>query len=279
MARILTANKGRRSFAVALGIICIVLIASLSGAVAYYTSKITEKNRAISNLQTLNDQIQTYLNENKTLLNQTQNWLQDNITSYIRLQTLNDQIQTYLNENKTLLNQTQNWLENNITYYNSLRTQKEVQYLNLSQPPLDVAALFNNGTITGQWCQYYNNPITWLDLAPVYVWKGVESFNFDNEPPFVNESLFIFQYQDPYGNNDNSFGVAIRSTPTTGVYGVECFNMDGSNGNEIQLTLGSHRIFPLFPGAQINPTSEPKIGYNFMWYNANTDTILITYSQ
>jgi hypothetical protein len=82
----------RRSVAVALGTICIILAVSLVGAFAYYTPIINDKNSMITNLQNQNEQLQTYLNGSNTLLSQTQTWLVDNVT-YYTIQNANLQTQ------------------------------------------------------------------------------------------------------------------------------------------------------------------------------------------
>jgi len=90
----------RRSVAVALGIICIILAVSLVGAFEYYTPIINDKNSMITNLQNQNEQLQTYLNGSNTLLSQTQTWLVDNVTYYTiqnaNLQTQNANLQNQL---------------------------------------------------------------------------------------------------------------------------------------------------------------------------------------
>jgi chaperonin cofactor prefoldin len=87
-----------RTVAIVLGIICIILAVGLVGAIADYTSIISGKDNTITTLTNQNNQLNTWLNGNKTLLDQTERWL---------------------DENKTLLSQTKTWLEGNITYYNS----------------------------------------------------------------------------------------------------------------------------------------------------------------
>jgi len=147
-----------RSITVVLGIICMVLAASLVGAIANYTvvidekdntiaslnSQITEKDSTISSLNSQINRLQVWLDGNKTLLTQIQTWLQANITYYNSqitiLENQNNQLQTqigsletqiaalnnqlqqleaWLDGNKTLLSQTQAWLQGNITYYES----------------------------------------------------------------------------------------------------------------------------------------------------------------
>jgi DNA-binding transcriptional ArsR family regulator/flagellar basal body-associated protein FliL len=75
-----------RSVAIALGIICILLIAGLGGAFAYYTmvihskenelasanNTISQLNNNVTNLQNQDKQLQTWLDGNETLLNKTQ---------------------------------------------------------------------------------------------------------------------------------------------------------------------------------------------------------------
>jgi hypothetical protein len=74
-----------RNVAIALGIISIVFLVGLVGAILNYTSIISGKDNDISTrdsqIQTLTNQknqLQTWLEGNKTLLNQTQTWLQGN---------------------------------------------------------------------------------------------------------------------------------------------------------------------------------------------------------
>jgi hypothetical protein len=69
----------RRSVAVALGIICIILAVSLVGAFDYYVPMINDKN---TNLQNQINQLQMWLDGNETLLDQTETWFDDNITYY-----------------------------------------------------------------------------------------------------------------------------------------------------------------------------------------------------
>jgi len=64
-----------RNIVIALGIICVVMAVGLIGAIANYTSIISEKDRTIASL---NSQI----NSLQSKLAQTQTWLQGNITYY-----------------------------------------------------------------------------------------------------------------------------------------------------------------------------------------------------
>jgi hypothetical protein len=97
----------RRSVAVALGIICIILVASL-GMMAYVSYSPTSSS-STATLQTKIDQLQGWLDDNKTLLDQTQTWLSGNVTSYeAQISILNARI-----------TQLQTWLDGNITAYNA----------------------------------------------------------------------------------------------------------------------------------------------------------------
>jgi chaperonin cofactor prefoldin len=85
-----------RSIAIGIGIICVILLIALVGAVANYTSIISGKDNSMvtkdSQIQTLTsqkNQLQTWLDGNKTLLTQTQTWLTGNLTL---INTLNTQI-------------------------------------------------------------------------------------------------------------------------------------------------------------------------------------------
>ncbi len=81
----------KRKVAILLGIICIGLSMSLLGAIVHYSS-IVETQEIIIRIK--DDQIQTLANRN-------------------------NQLETWLDKNITLLNLTQYWLDANITYYDS----------------------------------------------------------------------------------------------------------------------------------------------------------------
>jgi len=98
-----------RNVVIAVGIIAIILLVGLVGAIANYTSIINNKD---STIQTKESQIQTLTNQK----NQLQTWLDGN-------ETLLNQTQIWLDGNKTLLTQTQTWLNGNLTLINTLNTQ------------------------------------------------------------------------------------------------------------------------------------------------------------
>jgi hypothetical protein len=101
-----------RSVAIALGIICIVLVSGLVGVFAFYMPMISGKDNTISslnlkisqantnntNLQDLVNQLQAWVDGNETLLNQTETWLDGNITYYAaQIESLNSEIATLNN--------------------------------------------------------------------------------------------------------------------------------------------------------------------------------------
>ncbi len=109
----------RRSVAVALGVICVVVIAGLIGAFAYY---VYDKNNTISSL---NSQI-SQLNSNATNLqnqnNQLQTQLNGNVSQNANLQGQNNQLQTWLDGNKTDYQNYMNSHSHSDTDYNQLQS-------------------------------------------------------------------------------------------------------------------------------------------------------------
>jgi predicted PurR-regulated permease PerM len=78
-----------RNVAMALGIICIMLIA----LIAYFSITGISAQNSYTNLQNQDKQLQAWLDGNETLLNQTETWLNGNITYYnSEISSLNSQI-------------------------------------------------------------------------------------------------------------------------------------------------------------------------------------------
>jgi DNA-binding transcriptional ArsR family regulator len=110
-----------RSVAIALGIICILLIAF----VAYFSITDISAQNNYSNLQNQNKQLQKWLDGNLTLLNQTQMWLGGNITAYNQLQDEVSSIYILGTKNSTVLVNNETYpryegptiMENNETVY------------------------------------------------------------------------------------------------------------------------------------------------------------------
>jgi len=160
----------RKSVAIALRIICIILVAGLGGAMAYYMMAINNKNSQLNTLTNENNQLQTWLDGNMTSLIRREIWLADNITHYnSQINSLNSQItgltngknqlQTWLNGNITgyekeisslnaQINQLQTWLDGNITSYDTLNTQ----YASLQDQLTGVLGIKN-----GTWLAYLDH--------------------------------------------------------------------------------------------------------------------------
>jgi DNA-binding transcriptional ArsR family regulator len=118
-----------RSVAIALGIICILLIASMGGVLAYYSAIINDKekglgsanktisqlNTNITNLQNQDKQLQTWLDGNETLLNQTE---ANNRSLQSQIDTLNSNATNLQNQlNNFHIGNTENstiWVSNEI---------------------------------------------------------------------------------------------------------------------------------------------------------------------
>jgi len=89
-----------RNVAIALGIICIIVAVGLVGPIIIgKDNTIATKDSLIQILTSQKNQLQTWLDGNKTLLNQTQTWLDGNITYYnSQINSLNSQITSLQNQ-------------------------------------------------------------------------------------------------------------------------------------------------------------------------------------
>jgi uncharacterized protein YoxC len=123
----------RRSVAIALGIICILLIASMGEVLAYYGVIINDKekglgsanktisqlNANVTNLQDQDKQLQTSLDGNETLLNQTE---ANNRSLQSQIDTLNSSVTNLQNQvNNFHIGSTENsktWVSNEIVHLN-----------------------------------------------------------------------------------------------------------------------------------------------------------------
>ena len=173
-----------RKVAIALGIVCIVLLVLLVGnmytlnsqilslnsqveslqnensslkseisaknnTIASLNSQITEKDNTISSL---NSQIVTKDSQISTLnsqISQLQIWLEGNITLLNSLKVEKEKLSLWLEGNKTLLVQTQTWLQGNITYYESQTAtlNSQITYLQSEIASLTAEITSLNGII------------------------------------------------------------------------------------------------------------------------------------
>ena len=85
------------NIAIALGIICVLLIA----VIAYFTVTGISATNSYNNLQNQNKQLQAWLDGNETVLNQTQMWLTGNETLLNQIQNNNTSLQNTLNLNES----------------------------------------------------------------------------------------------------------------------------------------------------------------------------------
>jgi hypothetical protein len=154
----------RRSAAIALGIICILLVAGLGVAITYYTITINNKDTTINNDDatinqlnaTIKDQINTIASLKATITtltneyNQLETWLDGNITSYeTQISSLNGQISS-LNSQINQLQNSENSLQTTYNDYVSDHNYTNEQYQSLSNQITSLNSIIasENATIT-----------------------------------------------------------------------------------------------------------------------------------
>lgn len=221
-----------RNVAIALGIIAVVLLASLVGAMESYTAIISGKNNTIAvdktQIQTLTNQknqLLAWLIGNETLLNQTRTWLNGNITqSTSQINYLNSQIQVLTNQenqlltwligNETLRSLTQTWLNGNKTLfsvYDNPQAENAINYLtNVMFVPS--MGLDKEAPIAAPYTIWLNdNFIVWTVLSKLgssradTVQQKLDSYGFKG-----NGKVELFN-----NTQVRSFGVANYCTVTT----------------------------------------------------------------
>jgi cell division protein FtsB len=249
-----------RSVAIALGIVCILLIASLGGAIAYYRMKVNDGNNQITsdtntinqlnatiaeqsntiaslnanitNLTNEENQLKAWLDGNETLLNQTQTWLNGNITSYeTQISSLNAQI-----------TQLQTWLSGNFSAY--IYEVSQVNYLN--------EVLYN--------LSHFVNPVVWVNDQTVSQPAG---------------GLGI-SYTTWWGNIVDYAGyvsINVSSSTTNSTYANVVYSAYGvSYNNPISVGTSGTAYFPVLPSQNITV----EVG-NGNLVGGATETVTITY--
>lgn len=242
----------RRSMAIALGIICILLIA----VIAFFSITGISAQNSYNNLQNQNNQLQAWLDGNETLLNQTQTWLADNITYY------NSQIANLQNQK----NQLQTWLSGNITSY-------ETQISTLNARITQLQTLLN-GNITAynsyvadhhHTDEDYTNFYNISNLADSTVWINDQTIG---QPAGAStswtESVNYAGYVSVLVQTSSVAGTHVRIIYSA--YGV-------SFDQEIIVSVGGTAVFPILPS---NVTVEVGNGNNILEGGA-TETVTITY--
>jgi len=198
-----------RTVVIALGIICVILAVGLVGAIANYTSIISGKDNTIatkdSQIQTLTsqkNQLQTWLDGNKTLLegwlNGNKTLLQTTIAERDQLdawldgnETLLNQTQIWLDGNKTLLSQTQTWLNGNLTLIDTLKAQITILQGQISDLNSQISSLNAQITSLQNQITYLQNQIDTLK-APKLI--KVHLMSDDNRPWLGTPYLHVYGY-------------------------------------------------------------------------------------
>ncbi len=182
-----------RNVAIALGSICIVLVAPI----AYFTVTGISATNSYNNLKDQNKQLQTWLNGNETMLNQTQTWLLGNESSPT-------QTETWLKGNETLLNQTQAWLDGNETMLNQVQNQVNnvtdivdnlTSILNLDKSATWVEGMVDlwepieeNASFAG----YISVQVSWSDNVSVTVSYFSHGMSYENSIIIVKNGTVLF---------------------------------------------------------------------------------------
>jgi|GEM_PF-922105 len=227
-----------RSVTIALGIICIVLIA----LIAYFTVTGISAQNSYNNLKNQNNQLQTWLNGNETLLTQTKTWLTGNIT------LLNAQI-----------TQLQTWLSGNISAYNSYvsdHSYTNEQYQTLLNQITQLQTWLS-GNITA-----YNNIISLNDSYPVAIDKTVEE---------GNGAYYTFTLSANYAGYVT---INVDSSTVSGTWTEVSYTSHGVNYNqEITVNVGGTSAFPVLPSSSITIG----VGNGLVVGSGATETVTITY--
>jgi len=245
-----------RNLAIALGIIVIIVLVGLVAAIANYTSIINDKDSQIQTLANQKNQLQTWLDGNKTQLQgqieQLQEWLEGNKTisnQALKLQewlegniTLLNQTQRWLDGNVTLLSQTQTWLDGNITYYNSQIDSKNSQITSLQNQISNLNSQINslNTQITNLQNQITDlqNQINSL-RAPKLI--EVHLMSDDNRPWLQPSYLHVYGYVCNVGTNTayNS-KIHVVAYQSGGVVAIDTYITLGSIGGESWTSVDSN---------------------------------------
>jgi hypothetical protein len=189
----------RRSVAIALGMMCIILVAGISGAVAYYLSVLNNKDRTISSQNALvssltsqNKQLQTWLDGNKTDL-------QNQIDTLEAPSLIDIDLRAYDNRSSgTPYFHIYGYISNagrkpafNPTLYIE-GWHEETQY-----PPLNALA-FNttissptNGTISEFWGVIEPESFAYVDSKIYYSGSGITSGRLWSSPAGINETYWV----------------------------------------------------------------------------------------
>ena len=256
-----------RTIAIALGIICLILVVGLVGAVVNYTSILNEKNSTIatkdSQITSLNSQISSLQNQK----NQLQKWLDANKTAVISLTSqisqMNSKIidlQSQLPGNQTLISQIQaltnqkdqlqTWLSGNVTSLNS-----QISYLQ--------SQLSGNQTLIKSLNSKIIDLNDTINLTKSMVWINNQTVSQPESPAYTGW-MFSASYA-------GYVSVNVQSSTTTTTYVEVVYSSYGVNyKNKIAVGGQGIAVFPVLPS-----NVEVRVG-NTETFGA-TETVTITY--
>ena len=195
----------RRSVAYALGIICILLIA----VIAYFSITGISAQNSYNNLQNQNKQLQTWLDGNKTLLNQTQT-NNTNLQKIANLQESTIIVQNYMVDFTPFLpivvvsNNTV--LPSKVTYWNDSSFNQIPSYhvdidcagyiIVNATPSNSVVELeySSNGLSYDNTVNFGNNTISVFPVLPTSTLTILVGSNYSSFPQFYAETVTITYY-------------------------------------------------------------------------------------
>jgi len=246
----------RRCVAIALGIICILLIV----LIAYFTVTGISAQNSYNNLQNQNKQLQTRLDEKETLLNETQTWLAGNITSYeAQISSLNAVINqlnvTTGDQNNTIaslyaqITKLQTWLSGNITAYQNELNQYNAYVADHHHTDEDYANIYN---ITS--------------LSDSTVWVNDQT---------ISQSAGAYTSWTESANYTGYVSIFVQTSSVAGTHVKVIYSAYGVDFNqEIVVSAGSAAVFPIMPSSSI----QIEVGNgNLGIQGGATETVTITY--
>jgi uncharacterized coiled-coil protein SlyX len=274
-----------RSVAIALGIACIILVAGIGGAMAYYMVTINSKDKTISQLNaTIKDQNNTIKqlitnvtnlqNQNANLNSTYYNYMENHHYSdseYDSLISQNTNLQTWLAGNETLLNETQAWLAGNETLLNQTQTELALagaQIMNLTNEN-DQLQTWLNGNITSLEAQIstLNATITqmeeWLARGPPEAQLDVANTVQAWYPAMNLTKQFLFNCVDDSGTESNwvwlwnngsvvdaaAFMAIIINPANPGHAGIEFCRCDAAGGDTLCVSINGTVYDNIFTNA------------------------------
>lgn len=284
---------------VALGIICILLIASLGGAMAYYTLTLNDKNNQITSANNKINQLNAAIAaQNATIAdrNNTIVSLNANITD---LTNQENQLRTWLNGNETLLGQTQMWLNGNVTLLlaeNITSYEAQISSLNDQITQLKIWLSGNITAYQNELIQYNNYVADHSHTDEDYNTISTQNTNLTNQVNDLNSILNLENstvwinnqtISQPAGQYTNwtepvnyagyvSVEVQSSNVPiTSSTYVALTYSAYGVSfaPNETAVNVGGVAVFPVLPSNVTVFVGNGNSGYQ----GGASETITITY--